>query len=93
MQVTYHATERFIERVLDKKSFSNKELLEAKAYLEILTKDIIISSYRRKFALPGFEKFSCVYQENALITIVPKDKKVLKPCNKKYEHIKEYYAS
>jgi hypothetical protein len=93
MKVTYHAAERFIERVLDKKSFSRKELLDAKAYLEKLTQDVVISSYRRNFVLPGFSKFACVYQEDTLITIIPKDKKVLKPCNKKYEYKRESYAS
>jgi hypothetical protein len=94
MQVTYHAAERFIERVLDKKSFSKKELLDAKAYLELLTKDVVISSYKTRFVLPGFKKFLCIYQENALITIIPKDTKILKPSNKRYEYTREHnYAS
>lgn len=93
MRVTYHAAQRFIERVLDKKSFSRKDMQEAKAFLENLTQNIVISSYRKNFVLPGFSKFACVYQEDALLTIIPKNKKILKPCNKRYEYKKESYAS
>lgn len=54
MKITYHAAERFIERVLEKKSFTQEELYQAKEYLEALTRDIVISSYSKRFVLPGY---------------------------------------
>jgi|JTFP01.1.fsa_nt_gb hypothetical protein len=86
MRVTIHAAQRFVERVLKLHSFSSKEIARAKTYLEMLTKDIVPNSYAKRFVLPGFESYFCVCYENAIVTVIPKDKKIMKPHSKKYQY-------
>ncbi len=93
MRITFHAAQRFVQRVLKRQEVSSTELFWAKGYLEALTRDIILSSYSGRFALPGFGRFSCVCQENTLITIIPKDKKVLKHISKSRRMSREAYAA
>jgi hypothetical protein len=94
MRVTFHAAQRFVERVLKMHSFSGEEISRAKRYLEMLTKDIVPNSYAKRFVLPGFENYSCVCNENTIITVIPKDKKVMKPNNKKFQYLSlEDYAA
>lgn len=94
MRVTIHAAQRFVERVLKLHSFSSKEIDCAKTYLEMLTKDIVPNSYAKRFVLPGFESYSCVCYENTIVTVIPKDKKIMKPYSKKYQYspLEEYAA-
>jgi hypothetical protein len=93
MKITFHAAQRFIERVLKKEQFSRVELAQARDYLESLTKDVVLSSYCARFALPEFRRFSCVCQENTLVTIIPKDKKVLKSISKSRRTAKHAVAA
>lgn len=89
MKVSYHAAQRFLERVVNQFEFSKIDVYTAQDYLEVLLKDVVISSYKRQFALPNFQRFVGIYQEDVLVTIIPKDKKQLHPSNKlkKYTYI------
>jgi len=89
MKVSYHAAQRFLERVVNQLEFSKMDIYNAQDYLEGMLKDVVISSYKRQFALPNFQRFVGVYQEDVLVTIIPKDKKRLRPSNKfkKYTYI------
>ena len=73
MIITLHATQRFVERVIGKVEFTEKDLELAKAYLTKVFKNVDPSSVARSFALPGFEnQFYVVHKHNAIITIIPK---------------------
>ena len=73
MIITLHATQRFVERVIGKVEFKEKDLELAKAYLTKVFKNVVPSSVARSFALPGFEnQFYVVHKHNAIITIIPK---------------------
>ena len=74
MKVTYHATQRFLERVLNKSTYTRNEFDETKEKLEELFLNMIPGSYARPFSLPGHKGFSVVHQENCVITIIPKNK-------------------
>lgn len=89
MKVSYHAAQRFLERVVNQLEFSKTDIHNAQDYLEVLLKNVVISSYKRQFALPSFQHFLGIYQEDVLVTIIPKDKKQLHPSNKfkKYTYI------
>jgi len=89
MKVSYHAAQRFLERVVNQLEFSKMDIHNTQDYLEGMLKDVVISSYKRQFALPNFQRFVGVYQEDVLVTIIPKDKKRLRPSNKfkKYTYI------
>ena len=85
MKVSYHAAQRFLERVLKQLEFSKIDVYCAQEYLQSLLKDVVISSYAKQFALPGFQRFLGIYQENVLVTIISKDKKQLHPSNNKFK--------
>lgn len=73
MIITLHAAQRFLERVIGKTEFTNKDLEFTKAYLTKIFKDVIPTGVAKKFVLPGFEnQFIVVYKHNAIITIIPK---------------------
>ena len=73
MIITLHAAKRFLERVIGKVEFTEKDLELAKAYLTKVFKNVVPSSVAKNFALPGFEnQFYVVHKHNAIITIIPK---------------------
>ena len=75
MNITLHAVKRFLERVIGKVEFTEKDLKLAKAYLTKVFQNVVPTSVARRFALPGFEsQFCVVYKNNTIITIIPKDK-------------------
>ncbi len=79
MKITYHAAQRFLERVIKKTDYTKYEVHRTVQYLEKALRDVIVHSYKDFFPLPGFEKqFYVVAQENSAITIIPKDKKEFK---------------
>ena len=75
MKITLHAAERFLQRIMHKVEFSMQDVTYAKEYLERAMNNVVVTSYRRNVVIPGFENYLGIYQENALITIIPKDKK------------------
>lgn len=79
MKVTYHAAQRFLERVVKKSDFSKYEVHRTVEYLERSFQDVVVNSFKEFFPLPGFEnRFYVVAQENCAVTIIPKDKKIFK---------------
>jgi hypothetical protein len=72
MKVSYHAAERFLERVMDKKDYSGSDINKAFSYLEMVFKDIVPSSYAKSFPLPGFKHFKVIHIGGTVVTIVPK---------------------
>jgi len=75
MKVTYHATQRFLERVLHKVKYSKKEFDETKKLLEELFEHMVPGSYAKSFALPGYKGYKVVHQENTVITIFEKNRR------------------
>lgn len=72
MKVTYHATQRFLERVCNKARYTKEEFHETKKQLEELFENMIPGSYARPFSLPGYKGFKVIHQENTVITIIEK---------------------
>lgn len=72
MKVSIHAGERFLERVMSKKSYSRFDVKLAVRYLEKLLKDVMPSGRSVQFALPCFKNFRVVYREGCVVTIIPK---------------------
>ena len=70
MRVTYHAGERFLQRVLNFKEYTKKQVFNA---IKLIEKDISNIEYRNaNFVLPSFPNYKCVVANKALVTIVPK---------------------
>ena len=72
MKVSIHAGQRFLERVMTKKTYTCFDVNFAIEYLEKVLSDVVPSSRSTQFALPGFEDFRVIYREGSVITIIPK---------------------
>jgi len=73
MKVTYHAAERFLQRVLGKLTYSSKDIYNMKLYLEqIIFHNVVLSSNAYPFPLPYHKGFSVIHQGSVIITIIPK---------------------
>ena len=70
LKITYHAAERFLQRVFEFTSYTKDEVYKA---MQLITKDVSSIEHRSKnFILPTFPDFIAVVKENALVTILPK---------------------
>lgn len=75
MNISLHASERFLQRVMKRTEYSFKDILFAMEFLEKLLKDVVPTGFSKHFVLPEFKNYKVVYRENTVITIVPKGKK------------------
>ena len=73
MKVTYHATKRFLQRVMKKEHWSREEFRQIKQQLEEMFMSVVPGSYTRPFALPVYKGYVVVHQDNTVITILEKD--------------------
>lgn len=71
MRITYHAGERFLQRVLGLTTYSKKEILRA---MRLLKRDFYHLELRHsmRVVLPSFPDFYGVFQDKTLVTIIPK---------------------
>jgi hypothetical protein len=72
MKITYHAAQRFLQRVMNKVDYEKSDVFFAKEFLKKLLCDVIPTGKTKYFVLPGFENFRVVYKEGSIITIIPK---------------------
>lgn len=72
MKITYHAAQRFLERVMSRVKYTHQDVEFAMRYLEKLLKDVVIGNRVKHFVLPGFEDYKAIYIENSVVTIVHK---------------------
>jgi nucleoid DNA-binding protein len=74
-KVTYHAGQRFLERVMGLNSYTKKDVIDA---INIIRADIYnIVTSKKRFILPSFPKFNLVVRDNTIVTLIPKPVKVL----------------
>ncbi len=73
MKVIYHATKRFLQRVLKKENYTRAEFYQMKQQLEEMFLSVVPGSYARTFALPQYKGYVVVHQDNTVITILEKD--------------------
>lgn len=71
MQITYHAGQRFLQRVFEFTSCSQKQISSA---MKLLERDLFNVELRnkRRVILPSFPNFYGVFVENTLVTVIPK---------------------
>jgi hypothetical protein len=71
MKITYHAGERFLQRVLGFTSYSKMHIRNA---IHLLERDLYNLQLRNKsrVILPSFPDFYGVFIENTLVTVIPK---------------------
>lgn len=71
MQITYHAAERFLQRVFRFTSYSKEQVNNAKHLLERDLHNLQLRK-KRRVVLPSFPNFYGVFIENTLVTVIPK---------------------
>ncbi len=70
LKVSYHAGERFLQRVFEFSNYTKKEVINA---IKLISKDTQNIQHRSKnFILPSFPNFQAIISENTLVTIIPK---------------------
>lgn len=71
MKITYHAGQRFLQRVFKFTSCSQTQIVNA---MKLLERDLFNVERRNKsrVILPSFPDFHGVFVENALVTVIPK---------------------
>jgi len=70
LKVTFHAGERFLQRVFKYSSYTKNQVFDA---MKLISKDIKnIHFTRNRFVLPSFPEFLCITQNNKVVTIIPK---------------------
>jgi hypothetical protein len=71
MQITYHAGQRFLQRVFEFTSCSKEQIVNA---MKLLERDLYNLQLRNKsrVVLPSFPNFYGVFVENTLVTVIPK---------------------
>lgn len=72
MKVSIHAAQRFLERVMNKTTYTCIDVDFSVRYLEKILVDIVPASYAKPFVLPGFENYRAIYRDNTIITIIEK---------------------
>lgn len=55
MKISYHAGQRFIERVIKKVDFTKYEVHRTVEYLERVFQNVVLNTYSKAIPLPGFE--------------------------------------
>ena len=70
-KISYHAGERFLQRVFKLKKYTKEQVKKA---IKTIKEDIANIEYRNSnFILPSFPKFKCVVAyDKTLVTIIPK---------------------
>jgi len=71
MRISYHAGERFLQRVLGFTSYSKMHIRNAMLLLE---RDLYHVQLRNisRVVLPSFPDYYGVFRENTLVTVIPK---------------------
>ncbi len=74
MKITVHAAKRFLERVMNKSTYTCIDVDFTIRYLDKILVDIVPTSYAKPFVIPGFENYKAIYRDNTIITIISKGK-------------------
>ncbi|CAA6815706.1 MAG: Unknown protein [uncultured Sulfurovum sp.] len=71
MHITYHAAERFLQRVFRFTIYSKTQIRNA---MQLLDRDLskLQTRNKRHVILPSFPNFYGVFLENTLVTVIPK---------------------
>ncbi len=72
MEISIHASKRFLERVMNKTSYTYLDVDFSKRYLERLLYDVSPNSCYKYFVIPGFSQYKAIHRDNILVTIIPK---------------------
>ena len=73
IKISKHAAERFLQRVMNKTSYTKRELFYAYKFLEAEIRGVEVARYRDFFSLPSFKGYRALIIENTLVTIIPKE--------------------
>jgi len=73
MKITTHAAQRFLERVMSKKTYNCLDIDFALRFLVKLLSDVVPTGSTTSFVLPSFENYKVIYKEGSVVTIIQKE--------------------
>lgn len=71
MKASQHAAVRFLERIMNLKSYTKDQINRAMVLLERDTSDIEFFN-KQRIILPSFPQFVAIQRDNMIITVIPK---------------------
>jgi len=78
MNISIHAAQRFLERVMSKDTYTCIEVDFTMRFLKKLLQDVVPTSANKHFVIPGFESYRAIYRQNTIVTIIPKGEKYVR---------------
>ena len=70
MNITYHAAERFLQRVFNFTTYTKKQIFLAK---KLIAKDLSnLKTHKLSSILPSFPDFVAIFKDNKVVTIIKK---------------------
>jgi len=72
MKVSVHAGKRFLERVMNRSTYTCLDVDFAIRYLERALSSVVPNSSSKHFVLPDFQEYKAIYRQNTIVTIIPK---------------------
>ncbi len=75
LKITYHASERFLQRAFGLDEITKQDLRKAHRLLETDTKDIVLIGHKKHIPLPSFKGYLAVIVNNTIVTILPKSQR------------------
>ena len=71
MKASKHAGVRFLERIMNLKSYTAEQIHNAMGFLEKDTSNIEFYN-KQRIIIPSFPEFVAIQRDNVIITIIPK---------------------
>jgi len=71
MRASKHAGVRFLERIMNLKSYTAEQIHNAMGFLERDTSNIDFHN-KKRIIIPSFPQFVAIQKDNVIITIIPK---------------------
>ena len=71
MKASHHAAVRFLERIMDLKSYTTDQIHNAMGFLEKDTSNVEFHN-KKRIIIPSFPQFVAIQKDNVIITIIPK---------------------
>jgi len=71
MKASHHAAVRFLERIMDLKSYTTDQIHNAMGFLEKDTSNVEFHN-KKRIIIPSFPQFVAIQKDNMIITIIPK---------------------
>jgi len=71
MKASHHAAVRFLERIMNLRSYTTDQIHNAMGFLEKDTSNVEFHN-KKRIIIPSFPQFVAIQKDDVVITIIPK---------------------